>query len=167
MAKSVVLNHTDTPISGNPTPKLTRGLVNYAADFTVKSMTPEDVVITNLTSPVPYPEKFQFGSSEVSDVYKGAGIDPSLYAPSRRGVSLFAKNTSIWTVVDSVDTTYQVALPVSCHVVIRVPNNELITPAMVDALLGRTISAFYETGTEATTRIGALLRGSLLPSDLK
>lgn len=167
MAKSVVLNHTDTPISGVTTLELPRGLVNYAADFKIKESTADNAVVTNLTSPISLPEKHQFGASEVGDVYKGTGIDPSLFAPSRRGVSLFGKVTEVWTVVDSVDATYQVALPVSCHVVIRTPNHELITPAMVEALLGRTVSTFYETGSEATTRIASMLRGSLLPSDLK
>lgn len=167
MAKSVKLNYTDTPINGVSSLKLTRGLVNYRADFKIKETTPDNSVVTNLTSPISFPERHHFGVTEVGDVYKGTGIDPNLFAPSRRGVSLFGKVTEVWTVEDSVDASYQVALPVSCHVVIRVPNHELITPAMVEALLGRTVSTLYETGSEATTRIASMLRGSMLPSDLK
>lgn len=166
MAKSVSVNYTDTPISGVSSLTLDRGLVNFGADFKVKSDEPDEVVVTNLTSPVSFPEKFRFGASEVADVYKGAGIEPSLYAPSRRGVSILGQVTEVWTVTDSVDASYQVALPVSAHLVIKVPQSDQITPAMVQALVGRLVSGLYETGSETTTRIQAMLRGALKPSDV-
>jgi len=140
--------------------------VNFGADWKIKEQEPEEAIVTNLTSPLSFPEKMRFSTSEVADVYKGAGVDPSMYAPSRRGVSLLGQVTEVWTVTDSTDASYQVALPVSAHLVIKVPNNENITPAMVQTLLGRLVSGLYETGSTGTTRIAAMLRGSLLPSDL-
>jgi len=166
MSKSVSFNYTDTAISGVTSLNLPRGLVNFGADWKIKEQEPEEAIVTNLTSPLSFPEKMRFSTSEVADVYKGAGVDPSMYAPSRRGVSLLGQVTEVWTVTDSTDASYQVALPVSAHLVIKVPNNENITPAMVQTLLGRLVSGLYETGSTGTTRIAAMLRGSLLPSDL-
>lgn len=166
MSKVVSVNHTDTPISGVSSLSLDRGLVNFQADFKVKQDSPDEVVITNLTSPVNFPERFRFSVEEKTDVYKGSGLDPTFYAPSKRGRSILSQLTEVWTVTDSVDTTYQVALPVSAHIVIKVPDNENITPAMVEALVGRVVSGLFETGSEATTRLQAMLRGSLKPSDL-
>jgi len=166
MSKSVSFNYTDTAISGVTSLALPRGLVNFGADWKIKEQEPEEAIVTNLTSPLSFPEKMRFSTSEVTDVYKGAGVDPSMYAPSRRGISLLGQVTEVWTVTDSADASYQVALPVSAHLVIKVPNNENITPAMVQTLLGRLVSGLYETGSTGTTRIAAMLRGSLLPSDL-
>jgi len=166
MSKTVSTNYTDTAISGVTSLTFPRGLVNFGADWKVKEQEPTEAIVTNLTSPLSFPEKMRFCSSEVADVYKGAGIDPSLYAPSRRGVSILSQVTEVWTVNDSTDATYQVALPVSAHLVIKVPNNENITPAMVQTLVGRLISGLFETGKTETTRLAALLRGSLIPSDL-
>ena len=166
MSKTVSYNFTDTAISGVSSLTFPRGLTNFGADWKVKEQEPEEAIITNLTSPLSFPEKMRFCSSEVADVYKGAGIDPSLYAPSRRGVSVLGQVTEVWTVSDSADATYQVALPVSAHLVVKVPQNENITPAMVQMLIGRMISGLFETGKTDTTRLAALLRGSLLPSDL-
>lgn len=166
MSKTVSYNFTDTDISGVSSLNLQRGLVNFGADFKVKSNEPGEAIITNLTSPLSFPEKFRFGVSEVTDVYKGAGLDSSLFAPSRRGVSILGQVTEVWTVSDSTDATYQVALPVSAHIVIKVPNNENITPLMVQTLIGRLLSGLYETGSTGTTRIAGLLRGSLLPQDV-
>lgn len=166
MSKSIVKNYTDTPISGVTELNLARGLVNYAADFRVKSETAEEAVITNMTSPISFPEKFRTKVNDLVNIYKGSGVDPALYPPSKKGVSILSQISEVWTVVDSTDTTFQVALPVSAHIIVKVPNSEYITAADVQTLVGRLISGLYETGSESTERLSALLRGSMLPKDL-
>lgn len=166
MAKVLSTNYVDTPISGVSSLKLERGLLNFGADFKVKSDEPNEVVITNLTSPVVYPERMRISSSEVVNVYNGSSIEPSLYSPTKRGTSLLVQLTEIWKVTDTDNPSYEIALPVSAHLVIKVPNHELVTPAAVENLVGRTISGLYETGQTTTTRLTALLRGSLKPSDI-
>lgn len=166
MSKVVSVNHTDTAISGVTSLELNRGLVNFGADFAAKQDTPDTVIVTNLTSPLAYPERFRFAAQEVQNIYQGTGVDPTLYSPSKKGTSIVAQLNEIWTVTDTVDSTYNVALPVQAHIVLKIPNNENITPAMVETLLGRVVSGLYETGSEATTRLQAMLRGSLKPSDI-
>lgn len=166
MAKALSVNYTDTAIPGVESLKLERGLVNYAADFKVKSDEPGEVILTNLTSPVVYPERMRISSSDVANIYAGSSIEPSLFAPTKRGTSLLVQLTENWKVTDTADPNYEIALPVSAHLVIKVPNHELITPAAVQTLVGRLISGLYETGSQDTTRLTALLRGSLKPSDI-
>lgn len=166
MSKVVSVNHTDTPISGVTELSLERGLVNYGADFKVKVEMADSVILTNLTSPITAPEQFKFSVQDVANVYTGTAVDPNFYSPSKKGVSLLAQCNEVWTVTDTEDSTYQVELPVQAHIVLKVPKNENITPAMVEALLGRVVSGLYETGSEGTTRLQAMLRGSMKPSDL-
>lgn len=166
MAKALSVNYTDTAISGVSSLSFSRGLVNFGADFVVKSDEPGEVILTNLTSPVVYPEKMRISSSEVANVYNGSSIEPSLYAPTKRGTSLLVQLSEVWKVTDTVDASIEAALPVTAHLVIKVPNHELVTPAAVQTLVGRLISGLYETGDLSTTRLTALLRGSLKPSDI-
>lgn len=166
MSRNVSANYTDTPISGVTSLTFSRGLVNTGADFKVKVMKPDEVVITNLSSPILFPEKIRYSLSDVNDVYKGTGIDPGFFAPSRKGLSLLAQVTETWTVTDTTDATYQVALPVSAHLVLKVPNNEAVTPERIEQLIGRLISTLYDTGKSDNKRLTALLRGSLAPSDI-
>lgn len=166
MAKVISVNHTDTPISGVTSLSLERGLVNYGADFKVKQSSVDSTVITNLTSPLDSPEQFKFSVQEVANVYTGTIVDPTMYTPSKKGVSLVAQCNEVWTVTDTVDPAYNVALPVQAHIVLKIPKNENITPAMVEDLLGRVVSGLYETGSGSTGRLQAMLRGSLTPSDL-
>lgn len=166
MAKSVNVGYTDTPIAGSPVLNLLRGSVNFGADFRVKEISSKEAILTNLTSPVDRPERFRISVSDVTNVYAGSDIDPSVYAPSKRGVSVLVQCTETFSVTDSTAPAYRIDLPVSAHVVLKIPACEDITPAMVQTLFARLASGLYETGLITTTRYQSLLRGSLLPADV-
>jgi hypothetical protein len=166
MSKTVSVGYTDTAISGVTSLNLARGLVNYGADWRVKQDEPTEVILTNLTSPINYPERVRVGATEVADVYKGSGVEPGLYAPTRRGISILSQLTEVWKVSDTVDSAYEVALPITGHIVLKVPNSDQITPEMINTFLGRLVSTLFETGSDTTSRIASILRGSLTPSDI-
>lgn len=166
MAKSVVKNYTDTPISGVTSLTLPMSVVNFGKDFRVKSDEPGEAILTNLTSPIDRPEKFRFAMSDIKDIYKNSGIDANLYSPSRRGVSVLVQLTDTYTVSDSTDTKYDVALPMEAHLVIKVPSNELISSQMIQDFVGRLTNGLFESGAVNTNRIKSLFRGSLIPTDL-
>lgn len=166
MAKQLSVNYTDTAIPGVTSMNLARGLLNFGADFRIKSDEPNEVIITNLTSPVVYPERLRFSVNDVANVYTGSSIEPSLFSPTKRGTSVLCQLTETWKVTDSEHPELEVALPISAHIVLKVPNNEMVTPAAIQTLLGRLISGLFETGSTTDARLGALLRGSLKPSDI-
>lgn len=167
MAKVVNVGYTDTPISGVSSLNFPRGLVNFGADFRIKNDTGSELLVTNITSPVDRPEALRWAYTDVQDIYKGTNVDPSVYAPSKRGLSLLAQVSETWSVTDSVDATFRVDLPVSAHIVLKIPASEFITAQMIQTLVGRLVSGIYDTGDLTTTRLNALMRGSLYPSDLK
>lgn len=167
MAKIINVGYTDTPISGVTSLAFARGLVNYGANFRKKSDTPNEVVLTNLTSPVDRPERFRLSSSDVANVYTGTDIDVSVYAPSKKGVSVLCQLSEVISVTDDTDASYRVDLPISAHIVLKVPASEFLTSAMIQTFLGRLVSGVYDTGSLTTSRLDAILRGSLSPGDLK
>lgn len=166
MSKLLSTNYVDTAISGVSAINFARGLLNYGADFRVVMDEPGEVHLTNLTSPVVFPEKIRFAVSDVKNVYTGKAIEPSMYSPTKSGTSLLVQVTEVWKRTDSANPLVEVALPVSAQLVIKVPNDELVTPAAIEALVGRCLSGLYETGATTTTRLTAMLRGSLKPLDL-
>lgn len=167
MAKVKNLGYTDTAIAGNPTLNFTRGPLNFQTDFRVKSNQPgKEVILTNITSPPDRPERIRLGFTEVANVYSGTSVDPSLFAPSKRGVQILCQLTEVISVTDSVDPTYRVYLPVSYHLVIKVPTSENIASSDVVAGIGRLLSGLYDTGVVTTTRLDSILRGALVPSGL-
>lgn len=166
MSKVVSAGYTDTAISGVTSLTLPRGLVNFAADFRVKKDGDTEAIVTNLTTPVDRPEKFRWNASDIANIYSGSDIDPSVYAPSKRGVSVLAQVTEVYSVTDTTDATFRIDLPVSAHLVLKVPASEYLTADILQTVVGRLVSGLFETGSTATSRIGALVRGSLLPKDL-
>lgn len=166
MAKSVALNHTDSAVDGVSTLSLDLDILNYGTDFVVVQDEPGEVILSNLTSPVGKAEKIRMAYNVVKDVYKSADIDSSLQVVSKRGSKLFGQLTQVYTVTDDTDTTYEKAIPMEAHIVMTIPDDEIVTDAMVYDLLTRSISMFLETGVSTDTRLKALRRGALLPADV-
>lgn len=166
MTKKISHSHTDTAIA-NATPiKVERPILNFAADFRVKKQSENEVILTNLTSPLDRPEHIRVSVQNVSNIYSNTDIDSSVYAPSKRGVSLLAQLTETISVTDDSDPDYRVDLPVSFHFVAKVPVNENIDATVIEEGFARLLSTLYETNSTAPTRINSILRGSLTPKDL-
>lgn len=167
MAKVKNYGFTDTPVEGVASLAFPRAVLNIGADFRVKANQPgKEVVLTNITSPVDRPEKIRIAYSDISNVYNGTDVDTSVYAPTKRGVSILAQITETLSVSDSVDPDFRVDLPISYHLVIKVPASEYIAAADIEAGLGRLLSSLFDTGVTTTTRLEAILRGSLVPTGL-
>lgn len=164
--KSVSFGFTDTPISGVTELTFDRGLVNFGADFSTQSSKPGETILVNLTTPVDRPEKFRFAQSAISNVYSGSGISANVQAQSVRGSNVLVQLTEVLSITDDTDPTYRVDVPMAVHLVLKVPAIEQVTEDHVMTALGRLVSGIYNTGSEANTRLKALIRGSLLPSDL-
>lgn len=167
MAKELSVNYTDTPITGVTAVEITLPTLNYAKDFRVKQDEPKEGIITNLTSPIDAPERIRWAHSDIGDVYRNTGIDPTLYYASRKGTQILCQLTDVYKVTDSSAADYLAMLPVSAHLVLKVPNNDLISENVAITMLGRLLATLYETsGTTTSSRLRSLLRGSLIPSSL-
>lgn len=167
MTKSISLGYTDTPIEGVTGLTFDRGLLNYAANFRIKSNNSgKEIILTNISSPVDRPEKIRIGYTDVANVYSGSGVEPSISAPTKRGTQILAQVTEVLSVTDDADPEYRLDLPVSYHLVIKVPTSEFITSSVIVAGLGRLLSSLFDTGVSTTSRLDAILRGALVPSDL-
>lgn len=167
MAKVKSTGYTDTAINGVSSLNFSRGLLNFGADWRVKSNNPgKEVIITNITSPVDRPEKLRIGYSDVANIYSGTGIEPSVLAPTKRGTQVLAQITEVISVTDDADPDYRVDLPVSYHLVIKVPNSEFISASDIQTGIGRLLSGLFDTGVVTTSRLEAILRGALVPTEL-
>jgi hypothetical protein len=167
MTKVINSGYTDTPIDGVSSLSFDRGLLNIAKDFRVKTNNNgKEVVLTNITSPIDRPENIRIAFTDVANIYNGTGIEPSVLAPTKRGVSVLSQVTEVISVTDDTDADYRVDLPVSCHLVIKVPSSQYITAQMVETVIGRLLSSLFDTGATSASRLEAILRGSLVPTEL-
>lgn len=167
MSKTINVGYTDTALSPDPGAlNLTRAPLNFSADYRKKVDVAGEAVLVNITSPNDRIEKIRFASTDVADVYKGSGIDQAYYSTSKKGVSVVIQLTEVLRVLESTDAAYAVDLPLSCHLVLKVPNHELITATVVETAIKRLLSGLYGQGATTSTRLASLLKGSLLPSEI-
>lgn len=167
MAKTKSVGYTDTPVSGVSSLTFPRGILNFKEDFRIKeNNSGKEIILTNITSPVDRPERIRLAYNDVANIYSGTGIDASITAPTKRGVSILAQVTEVISVTDSTDADYRLDLPVSYHLVIKVPASEFISATDIQTGLGRLLSGLFDTGSTSTSRLEAIIRGSLTPSDL-
>jgi hypothetical protein len=138
------------------------------ADFTVKEDTAKKCILTNLTSPIGFPETIEYQFQEIADVYTGTGIDRALWSPSKRGVAAFCKVQEVWSVEPAADENFTAyAVPITGTVRLKVPANAVITSEMLESFFQRLLAALHpltDTSSEAPTAVlPHMIRGALNP----
>lgn len=167
MAKVISKGYVDTPVSGVSALTLNRAVLNVEKDYRVKSSTPgKEIVLTNITCPVDRPEIIRVQYSDIGNIYSGSSIEPSVLAPTKHGARIYAGISDVVSVSDSVDPNYRIDLPLQCSLMIKAPSSEYITSALILEQIGRLLSSLFNTGVSDTSRLEAILRGSLKPSGL-
>lgn len=143
--------------------------LDYNKDFAVTKDESDTVVITNVTSPIDQPETIRWSYQNVNDVYRNTGIDPSMTATTKRGVSIVGQVNDVMRVTTDEESgccgvSYD--LPLEAHVVIKVPLNQNVTSDVALALVKRAFATLFSTGSVTSQRIGQLLRDALKPAEM-
>lgn len=166
MGKTLSVNYTDSAISGGTSLSMTVPSLNYTSDFRVITDDPGECRITNLTSPLDQPERYRFAYQQINDIYKNSGIDPTLYYQTRRGSQILCQLTDVYASTDSADASYLALLPIRSHIVLTIPNNDLITEQVVQAHVLRTLAGLFDAKSSVGSRLKSVLRGALVPNGL-
>jgi len=165
MSKSLSFSYTDTAFGSPATLNFVRANTNYAADFVAKEVKSGETKIVNITSANDRPESIRIAYSEVKDIYVNSGIDSGYYAPSKKGFSLVTQITEVARVTESADgSVYD--LPLTAHLVIKAPNDALITAAVIETMLKRLMSSLYNDNVTTSTRLAQLMKGACTPPEV-
>lgn len=155
--------YTNTPIEGASPVTIAVDPINFEKDFRVFRDSASELWLTNVTSPIDRPERVRYAMKEIKNVYQGTDVSISAQAASRKGVNLHIQlqQNFATTEVDRV-----VHLPVTTSVTIKVPASSAIDADEVLNSVSRLLGTLYETGSSDSSRLAALLRGSLEPTDI-
>lgn len=106
-------------------------------------------MLGNTSAPIDQPNTIRYGWQTVNDVFKGSPIqaDPE---QRRDGFQVLAQVNEVWKVHDSGDASVQpYYLPVSGHLVLRLPVDALLTPTNATTFLTRVIGACHRGTTQS------------------
>lgn len=154
---------SDTTIAGVTPPVITTPVLNYKTDFRVKSESSKEVIAVNTTTPLDQTETIRFGYSEIANIYANSNISSDFISGSKTGINLLVQLTDIVKVSDTTNTSFAQYLPLSAHLVIKVPQSGYVTTAMIQGLIARLNACLYENGTSL---INPLTKGILKPASL-
>lgn len=167
MSKSISIGVTDTADGTWTITDPTPAELNFDADYRILSATPGETVLANVTSPIDQPEHLRFAQRSVSNIYAGSDIDPSVYLPSRRGISTVVEVRQVWKETSSTDETYERVFPVRVGISFTVPAYAAVDETLVAALIKRNLGALWEQGSATMdTGIASLLHGVMTKSAL-
>lgn len=133
------------------------------SSYVVTSQLPDEVVESNLSSPLGRVEKLTFGRRSVKDIYANStSIDPAYKSPSRSGIKVLVNWESVASLTNSEDPTFRMDFPISSRLTVTVPASDYLTADNVNMLIKHHIGALYGDGTDVTSaRIAKLLKGAL------
>lgn len=163
MSKTIQTIFTDTAIAGVTAPSLPIPVLNYDTDFRLKSGSANEVIMVNTTTSLDADETIRLSVADISDIYKNSGITVDLMSDTKQGYSLLLQVTQIVKVNDSANPNYETHLPLSVHMVIKLPKAEAITNDAIVKLVSRVIAPLYDRGVPKAL---SMLKGAISPKGL-
>lgn len=161
---ALVLSRTTTD-SQSTVRSLTASPLAIASDFAASAKLANETDMINITTPLGFEETVRFSVDTIQDVYKNTRIEKGYQLLTKRGVSILTQLNSTLKLGDTANADYIAALPISAHLVLKVPEHELVTDAVVFAQIMRLLGAMYEnTGTTMNARISNLIRRVTAPA---
>lgn len=145
--------------------------LSYAKDYSVRTERAEEVILTNTTSPLDQPETIRYAIQNVGNVYAGTPVAVESQSVTKRGVQLLIQLNDILRVTPDEESSSNCCciapydLPISTHIVIRVPLNSNVTADTVLQVVKRNVAALFE-GNNTSARLNSMLRGALKPSTM-
>lgn len=139
--------------------------IDYS-EFARVSAKSGEAVMTNTTSPVDRPETVRAALQNIANIYAGTSIEPAYYSVSKAGRSLLLQVNDILTYTDDTDVSLRQDYPISAHMVVRFPTNVNVDATVILTVVERLIATAFATTKTDSSRLEALIRGSLEPTNI-
>lgn len=125
-------------------------LAPAAGDYAYSVDDPGSAILTNVAGDLDQPGTIKYSVSRAPDMFKNSDATP-VSGQRTDGLNILIQVNEIWKVTDTdLGVRY---LPVSGHVVLKVPIDEEVTAATVAALMNRVHGAVVR-GTSGTVADG-------------
>lgn len=134
---------------------------NWVVDDTIQEK--NTLYLMDTTAPTTSPRRMKLQRRILQNVYMNSDISTANRANIKKAFLLFGEYTSIWDETDSADSTYDVKYPVKVSFQVVIPQNDLITEALVMQLVAEGMQPFYSTA--GLKRIAKWMSGSLNPNN--
>lgn len=138
-------------------------LMPTVGSFKLLSNSPNEAVYVNVAGALDQPNKVRHAVQTVPDMFKGLDIEPDA-GQRTDGLSILSQIIETWKVEDAANTAFNpYYLPVSAHMVIKLPIDALITSNVLGSLFLRLAGSIWGApGQTLAQAWDPLLRGATL-----
>lgn len=133
MALSLSTGSAQTSVGATLTP-----LYRPAASYVCSRDVPGESIFANSAAALDQPNTVRFAVNTVADMFKGSDLNV-VENQVKSGLSMLAQVTEVWKVDDAADALASLYYPASAHMVIRVPNDALVTSTVVADFVRRLL----------------------------
>lgn len=128
---------------------------------------PTETKLNSISTGRAYPSSVTFQSSPVGNVYQGSSLANSPQKlPNKSGTKIYVNVSEVWSKLSSDDPSYEALLPVTGSVMLKVPNDSLVSAEEVYDFLLRVVSTLVAggQGVDPEAWLERLLIGSTNPT---
>lgn len=138
--------------------------LDIAKNFAIRTDEPNECVVVNINTPAGQSNTLRYAIEPVRDVIKGTDV---YYPPvNTTGSRLLIQSTQVNRVIDDVDATYCVDLPIQVSLTVKYPNSELITDAQLVSAISDILGAVVQDAADPNAVLKKLMRGAMRPTSL-
>lgn len=120
-----------------------------AGTFAYSKDTPGAAVYSNILNGLDQPKTIRYGITEVPNVFLNTPVDP-IAGQDTRGAHYLIQINEVWKIYDDANpSVVPYYLPISAHMVLKLPWDPQVTAARVAPLIDRLIGAVCRNGTDA------------------
>lgn len=131
------------------------------SDIVLSKDDPGETIFARIGQGLDQPMTSRVSYQSVADVFKGS---PLQAASGQRvdGCSILFQLNEAWKVYDSGDASVEpYYIPASAHIVMKIPTDALVTPAVVKAFIGRLVASIArDSADDFEDAIEPILYGS-------
>lgn len=116
-------------------------LILPTASYLVSKDAVGEAVLTNTAGSLDQPNRARFSCQTIADIFKNQTDCKPVTGQQVAGLSMLMQLTETWKVDDAGDTLAPIYYPASAHIVLKVPQDALVTSTVIMDFVRRLIGA--------------------------
>lgn len=118
-------------------------LMPAVGNYRLLSQKPDEAVFVYASGALDQPNKLRHAVQKVSNAFANTGVAPDS-GQRTEGLSLLSQVIETWKVEDAANTAFNpYYLPVSGHMVLKFPQDALITSTVLEAFMRRVFGSIF------------------------
>jgi len=129
-----------------------------AVPYVLRTDNPGETVYQNVLCNIDQPNYVKFSAAAVPDMFKNIALSPIEGQAGIQGLNYLVQVAETWAMRDGIATP-SAYLPVSAHIVLKLPQHVAVDATAVAGLVCRLLGALCGTNQDLPSGLGSILHG--------